>query len=202
MQPPATRRLSASSGKSSRPKFRSRPGFEPEPWDDQWSSIRKSLDDGSVYVTEDGEDLVAVVHVLAPDRGVSHVEWAYVREGSRRRGVVTSLLRECVREARENGAITISLEALKTNEPALTVWQRLGFEVVEFFMATPLDVLELRLAEVPSGASHASTHVQSDDRLSVERAVAQFVPRLGFGGGNGGSQRLDADRRRAPRRRP
>jgi hypothetical protein len=83
-----------------------------------------------------------------------------------------------VREARENGAITISLEALKTNEPALTVWQRLGFEVVEFFMATPLDALELRLAEVPSGASHASTHVQSDDRLSVERAVAQFVPRL------------------------
>jgi hypothetical protein len=28
------------------------------------------------------------------------------------------------------------------------------------------------------GASRASTHVQSDDRTSVERALAQFVPRL------------------------
>ena len=153
-------------------------GFQPEPWDDQWSSIRKSIDNGSVFVAEDGDRPVAVVHLLAPDRGVAHVEWAYVQRGSRRRGVVKTLLRECVREAREKGAVTVSLEALKANEPALAVWQRLGFEVVEFFMAAPLDTLELRLADVPSGASHASTHVQSDDRLSVERALAQFVPRL------------------------
>ena len=45
-------------------------------------------------------------------------------------------------------------------------------------MAAPLDVLERRLAEIPVGESRASTHVQSDDSTSVERALAQFVPRL------------------------
>jgi hypothetical protein len=45
-------------------------------------------------------------------------------------------------------------------------------------MVSPLDVLERRLAVAPVGESRASTHVQTDDRPSVERALAQFVPRL------------------------
>ena len=123
------------------------PGFLPEPWELQWSAIRKSIGDGAVYVAQDGDSLVAVVHVLAPERGVAHVEWAHVQPAWRRRGVVKELLRECVREVRENGVTTVSLEALSANEPALTVWRRLGFEVVEFFMATPVDLLEQRLAD-------------------------------------------------------
>jgi ribosomal protein S18 acetylase RimI-like enzyme len=123
------------------------PGFPPELWEEQWAAIRKSIGDGAVYVAQDGGGLVAVVHVLAPERGVAHVEWAHVRRDWRRRGVVKGLLRECLREAKEKGAVTVSLEALTTNEPALTVWRRLGFEVVEVFMATPLDLLERRLAD-------------------------------------------------------
>jgi ribosomal protein S18 acetylase RimI-like enzyme len=121
-------------------------GFLPEPWEQQWSVIQKSLVDGAVYVAQEGEELVAVVHVLAPDRGVAHVEWAHVQRDWRRRGVVKQLLLECLREVGERGVTTVSLEALLGNEPALTVWQRLGFEPVEFFMAAPLDLLERRLA--------------------------------------------------------
>jgi ribosomal protein S18 acetylase RimI-like enzyme len=120
-------------------------GFEPEPWEEQWGALRPSIDGGAVYVAEDEEELVAVVHVLAPERGVAHVEWAHVQRDFRRQGVVKELLRECVREVKARGAKTVSLEALRTNEPALTVWRRLGFEVVEFFMATPLEELEKRL---------------------------------------------------------
>ena len=72
----------------------------------------------------------------------------------------------------------VSLEALISNEVGLAVWHRLGFQEVEYFMACPLDVLERRLGEEPAGVSRSSTHVQSDDRTSVDRAVAQFVPRL------------------------
>ncbi len=129
------------------------PGFQPESWELQWSTIRKSLGDGAVYVAQEGDALVAVVHVLAPDRGVAHVEWAHVQREWRRRGLVKELLRECLREVRRHGVITVSLEALRGNEPALTVWQRLGFEAVELFMATPIDALELRLGDSGAGTS-------------------------------------------------
>lgn len=157
------------------------PGFLPEPWEQQWTAIQKSIGGGgAVYVAEEGDAhaLVAVVHVLPPERGVAHVEWAHVRRDWRRRGVAKALLRECVRAVKDEGTTTVSLEALRSNEPAIVVWERLGFEVVEFFMAAPVERLELRLADVPVGTSHASTHVQTDDRIAVERALAQFIPSL------------------------
>jgi hypothetical protein len=46
-------------------------------------------------------------------------------------------------------------------------------------MAQPLDALDARLATVEeAGDWRATTHVQSDDEVSVERAVGQFLPRL------------------------
>jgi ribosomal protein S18 acetylase RimI-like enzyme len=154
------------------------PGFQPEPWEDEWGNLRRDIVAGAVYVAEEDGEVVAVAQVNPPERGVAHLEWAHVRQGFRRRGVARSLLRECVREVKEQGATMVSLEALKTNEPALAAWERLGFEVVEYFMATPLERLEQRLAEMPEGESRASTHVQSDDLVSVERALGQFVPRF------------------------
>jgi hypothetical protein len=46
-------------------------------------------------------------------------------------------------------------------------------------MAQPAEALAARLAEPEdAGEWRATTHVQSDDELSVERAVGQFLPRL------------------------
>jgi len=101
-----------------------------------------------------------------------------MRPRARRQGVVKQLLRECVATARASGAATLSLHVLLTNTEAHAVWRRLGFESVSTFMAAPLDVLEERLVERESGEYRATTHVQSDDEVSVERAVAQFLPRL------------------------
>ena len=60
----------------------------------------------------------------------------------------------------------------------MEVWARLGFKPVEVVMATPLQDLVGRLGDAPLGPSRASTHVQSDDRVSIDRAIAQFVPKL------------------------
>jgi ribosomal protein S18 acetylase RimI-like enzyme len=155
------------------------PGFPPEEWAEQWKALQRSLDGGAVYVAESDGRLVGVAHVQAPDRGVAHLEWAHVSEGSRRQGLIKQLLEQAIRDVKAQGARLVTLEALKANEPALTVWNRLGFEAVEYFMATPLDVFERRLVDAPEGPSRASTHVQSDDRTSVERALDRFVPRLG-----------------------
>ncbi len=76
------------------------------------------------------------------------------------------------------GARVVSLDVLTSNEQARIVWSRLGFEEEAKFMATPLAALEARLENEDHGESRAVTHVQSDDEVSVERAVAQFIPRL------------------------
>jgi GNAT superfamily N-acetyltransferase len=154
------------------------PGFPSEEWAEQWEVLRRSLDGGAVYVAESDGQLVGVAHVKPPEQGVAHLEWAHVSKGSRRQGVIKKLLEQAIRDVKEKGTALVTLEALTANEPALTVWQRLGFEPVEYFMVAPLDMLERRLADAPDGPSRASTHVQSDDRTSVERALARFVPRL------------------------
>jgi hypothetical protein len=79
---------------------------------------------------------------------------------------------------KEAGAELVSLDVQTTNAAARTVWQRLGFEDVQIAMATPLDALERRLGARPSGRSRSTTHVQSDDTLSIDRALGQFVPRF------------------------
>jgi ribosomal protein S18 acetylase RimI-like enzyme len=131
-----------------------------------------------VYVAEEDGTVAGLLEVsaAAPERW--HVELVHVRPSARRRGVATALLRECVSDAREHGAEWVSLDVLAANDTARSIWRKLGFDEVELVLAQPLDALERRLGEAPVEASRASTHVQSDDRTSVERALKQFVPRL------------------------
>jgi ribosomal protein S18 acetylase RimI-like enzyme len=151
----------------------------PEGWDDEWSSISRSFDGGAVYLAEDDEGAAGMAYAVPPDRGRSHLTVVHVRPRARRAGVAKALLLACVRELRERGAKRISLDVLDTNTRAREVWRRLGFEEVAHVMSASVDALESRLGEVRVGASRASTHVQTDDRTSVERALGQFVPRLG-----------------------
>jgi hypothetical protein len=93
--------------------------------------------------------------------------------------VTKALLRACAEVAREQGAETLSLEVLLANEVGRAAWQQLGFKDVWVGMAQPLATLDVRLAQAEDpGDWRATTHVQSDDEVSVERAVGQFLPRL------------------------
>lgn len=151
---------------------------EPETWADEWPDTLDDVRAGGVFIAEDGDGAVGVARVEEPVRGRAHVQLVHVRERGRRQGIAKALLRECVSHANERGARFVSLDVLRANDVALKVWRRLGFEESAYLMASPIDRLGQRLDERDNGAHRASTHVQTDDEVSVERAVAQFVPRL------------------------
>jgi ribosomal protein S18 acetylase RimI-like enzyme len=154
-------------------------GFMPETWDEEWSDVQKNLATGAVLLAEDDAGPVGVARLQKPQQGSSHVHLVYVRPRARRQGTTKALLRELAGVAREQGAQTVSLEVLLSNDIARAAWQNLGFKDVWVGMAQSLDALDARLAEAEdTGEWRATTHVQSDDELSVERAVGQFLPRL------------------------
>jgi ribosomal protein S18 acetylase RimI-like enzyme len=151
---------------------------EPETWEDEWKDTLDDVRTGGVFLAEDDDGAVGVARVEANVRGRSHVQLVHVRQRGRRQGIAKALMRACVEHAEEQGARFVSLDVLHANEVARTVWQRLGFEVDQYLMASPLDRLKGRLEERDGGEQRASTHVQTDDETSVERVIAQFVPRL------------------------
>jgi ribosomal protein S18 acetylase RimI-like enzyme len=151
---------------------------DPETWAEEWPDTLDDIRTGGVFLAEDDEGPVAVARVEAAVRGRSHVQLVHVRARARRQGVAKALLRECVEHARSQGARFVTLDVLRSNELALDVWRRLGFEESAYLLAAPIDRLDGRLADRPGGEQRATTHVQTDDEVSVQRAVAQFVPRL------------------------
>jgi ribosomal protein S18 acetylase RimI-like enzyme len=151
---------------------------EPETWADEWPDTLDDIKGGGVFIAEDADGPVGVARIEAPVRGRAHIQFVHVRPRGRRQGIAKALLAECVADAKARGAKVISLEVLRDNENAIAVWRRLGFTEATYLMAAEIEPLEARvLAEFP-GEHKASTHVQSDDELSVRRAVDQFIPRL------------------------
>jgi ribosomal protein S18 acetylase RimI-like enzyme len=154
-------------------------GFQAETWAQEWSDVQKDIASGAVFLAEDDAGPVGVARITKVLNGSSRIHLVYVRPRARRQGVTKALLRACADIAREQGARTVSLEVLLANDVARATWQQLGFKDLWVGMGQPLDALEARLAEAEdAGEWRATTHVQSDDELSVERAVAQFLPRL------------------------
>lgn len=152
-------------------------GFDPETWEQEWADTLDDIRGGGVFIADEEDGPVGLARIEAPRQGAAHVQLVYVRDRARRRGATKALLLECVADAKARGARTVTLEVLTANEAALAVWRRLGFREFSLAMSTPLDALEARLAAPPPAAASASTHVQTDDELSVGRAVAEFVPR-------------------------
>jgi ribosomal-protein-alanine N-acetyltransferase len=58
-----------------------------------------------------------------------HINTLAVKAEARRRGLATRLLRFVLREASAAGATRATLEVRRSNEAALNLYQRLGFEV-------------------------------------------------------------------------
>jgi ribosomal protein S18 acetylase RimI-like enzyme len=154
------------------------PFGEPETWAEEWADTLDDVRGGGVFLAEDDQGAVGVARIEAPVHGRAHVQLVHVRERARRTGLAKALLAECAKDARERGAEFVTLEVLTANETARTVWSRLGFEPYVLGLGTPLERLEQRLAPAPAAEQRGSIHVQSDDRTSVDRAVARFVPRL------------------------
>jgi hypothetical protein len=108
---------------------------------------------------------------------VWNVMFAYVRPRARRQGALKQMLAPAVEAGRERGSTRVTLGVLAANQTAVSVWRRLGFEPFHHDMELTLDGLAARLRA--RAESWGSVYVQSDDHAAVERAVRQFVPRLG-----------------------
>ena len=154
----------------------------PPPWADvSWeanrSEFERSLDANALFLAE--EDGRAVGFATAwLDGHFAKIGDLYVAEPVRRHGTGRLLVDTVIENLRARGATHLFLNA---NLEALDFYERLGFREESRNLVLPLEV-----NEVAAGRSYGSIHVQSDDLGSIERAVAQFVPRLP--GGSRGSE--------------
>jgi ribosomal-protein-alanine N-acetyltransferase len=158
-----------------------KPPFFDEPWETVTEDVDETIREGVALIAEDdgkpvGYALASIVP-QTPIRG--HLYDLFVTADTRGRGVGRELIATVAQRLRERGVSHLSLDVALGNDGARRLYERLGFRSYEVLMAVELDEMERRL-ETPSRArSVASTHVQTDDEAGVERAVTQFMPRLG-----------------------
>ena len=154
----------------------------PPPWADaSWEANRpefeRSLDANALFLAEDDGRPVGFVTAWLDDH-VARIGDLYVVEAGRRHGTGRQLVDTVIENLRARGATHLLVDA---HPDALDFYERLGFRENSRNLVLPLDV-----REVAEGSSFGSIHVQTDDLSGVQRAVAQFVPRLP--GGSRGSE--------------
>src|SRR5438876_3527925 len=157
------------------------PEYLRESWEDAWSDLSQTVREGVALVAEEDGRALGFVFCVLGDRGrrTAHITDIYVRPEARHRGIGRALLAELVEPARDAELEHVSLEVLVRNADARRLYERLGFAPVDIFMVAPLGPFADRVAGGERPASYGSLHVQTDDEAGVERAVTQFMPRVG-----------------------
>jgi hypothetical protein len=89
------------------------------------------------------------------------------------------LITEAAAASRKHGYSHVHLDVLISNHDARALYDRLGFVEYQRKLAVSLDDLDVRLGRRPRGETFGRVYVQTDDETLVERATAQFIPRLG-----------------------
>jgi GNAT superfamily N-acetyltransferase len=157
------------------------PAYLRESWEEAWSDLSETIRSGVALIAEEDGRAVGFIFCVLGDVGrrTAHVTDLYVRPEARGTGTGTALLMGIVEPAREAGLDHVSLEVLVRNSEARRLYDRLGFAPVDVFMVAPLGALAERLGSDEQPPSFGSLHVQTDNVAGVERAVRQFLPRLG-----------------------
>jgi ribosomal protein S18 acetylase RimI-like enzyme len=158
------------------------PAFLRETWDDAWNDLEQHVAAGLAFIAEDDGNATGFVFATVPPEtpDLGHVTDLYVAPAARRRGVARSLMAQIASVLRERGVGHIGLDVRVDNAGARAFYDELGFVEEERFLATSVATVEERLARPESERrSLGSTHVQTDDETSVDRAVKHFLPRLG-----------------------
>jgi len=151
-------------------------------WEEEWAGLREAIagEDALVLLAElDGEVAGYAVSRQRRPRA-AHLNDIYVRPHARQRGVAKELIAAVTAEMRARGVEMLTLGVDLGNTVARTVYRRLGFREDSVRLVVALEQLQERLSSAEERRSLASTHVQTDDAEAVERALAQFLPRLGY----------------------
>jgi ribosomal protein S18 acetylase RimI-like enzyme len=148
-------------------------------WEDEVEDVEKSLAAGMLLLAEEDGRAVGFVQGRMDTPRLGWVEALYVVPDARRRGVARELLAQVAALIRERGAEHVGLEVSDGSREARALYDRLGFRRASEVVVASLDALDARLAEGTAGETFGTVYVQTDDRAAVERAVAQFIPRIG-----------------------
>jgi ribosomal protein S18 acetylase RimI-like enzyme len=150
-------------------------------WEEEWLGLREAIagENAVVLVAELDGDVVGYAVARRQSAARAHLNDIYVRPHARRRGVAKELIGAVTSKMRSRGAQVMTLGVDLANTTARTVYRRLGFREDSVRLVVELDQLEQRLESKEKRSSLASTHVQTDDVEAVQRALAQFLPRLG-----------------------
>jgi ribosomal protein S18 acetylase RimI-like enzyme len=153
----------------------------PETWEEARPDLERLLHEGLGLLAEDESGTVgfAFASVRSHAGGFVHVVDLYVDRQARRQGLAKQLLSEVIAWGRERGLAYVSLDVSLQNSIARAVYDRLGFRPISQSMVAPLEALGRRVAPARTAPSTGRVYVQTDDEGAVERAVRQFVPRLG-----------------------
>jgi GNAT superfamily N-acetyltransferase len=147
-------------------------------WEVAWGDLQSALGQGMVALAVEAERVVGVAVAAAPFAGRSRLELVYLRSELRGRGAASALVGVLAELLAGAGVVSVCVELPEGAGAMGDVWRAVGFEEVARVMAAPLATLQAAAAKPAEGPSHAVIHLKTDDHVSVERAVDQFVPRL------------------------
>jgi GNAT superfamily N-acetyltransferase len=139
------------------------------------AALEQAIADDVVLLADD----VGVAIASKSGERVGFLDIVYVVPEARGTGIAAELVREAASALRDRGAEVLELEVLQSNERARAVYEHWGFSPVELTLAAPVDALVRRLDPAVGGPTFGSVHVQTDDVITVERAVQKVLPRLG-----------------------
>jgi ribosomal-protein-alanine N-acetyltransferase len=159
------------------------PPYHSDTLEGELAEVDEYLDRHVALLAEDEEGPLGFALVGLRGRTEGHVSDLYVRPRARRRGAAKRLLGEALTALREQGAEYVTLDVDVSNAVARTVYERLGFREHAIHLEIEAEQLGTRLTASSRGETFGSVHVQTDDRVRVERAVTQFLPRLGSSAG-------------------
>lgn len=144
------------------------PGWADASWEANRPQFERALAANALFLAED-DGAVGFVSAWLEDH-VARIADLYVAPAARRHGTGAELVETVVENLRARGATHVLVDAAVD---ALPFYERLGFREAWRTLA-----LSLEVRAAGGGRTFGSIHVQSDDLASVERAIAQFVPRL------------------------
>lgn len=155
------------------------PAYVPHDWDEEWRELEETVRGGvALLAEEDGEPIgLAVARRKGPRLG--YLADLYVRPQARRQGVAKALVREVASAFAAQGVDYVNLNVDAGNRVAQSVYERFGFREESLYVIAETAKLVERLSAASPEPSHGAVYVQTDEQVRVERAVRQFVPRLG-----------------------
>ena len=155
------------------------PHFTRETWEEERVDVVRRMNDGFVLLAEEDGQALGYAELDVRRPAIAWLSTIYVRPAARLQGVARAMLRSIVAASRERGYRDIGLHVLTSNGPAHAMYAQLGFAEYQRAMWTSLEELDARLAREPLEPSLGRVYVQTDDAEPIERALQQFIPRLG-----------------------